>query len=154
LGHLGPILFLVGGGTLGEVEVAKLAGLTWRHVAYMSDSELAVAYSGAAAHVQVSFAEGFGLTVLEAMSVSANDMLYICVSLVAKVSDVCSLWSLSCVGSACIRGLMQSPHNVGITSGHASYTVNAAIRCVYNNSAGAQSWLPTHRQCERLQAYH
>jgi hypothetical protein len=69
--NLGPILLLVGGGPPEEVEVTKLAGLTWRHVAYMSDSELAVAYSGAAAHVQVSFAEGFGLTVLEAISVSA-----------------------------------------------------------------------------------
>jgi glycosyltransferase involved in cell wall biosynthesis len=49
-------------------DVARTAGVAFHHLGYVTDDELAVLYREAVAHTLVSRAEGFGLTVVEAMA--------------------------------------------------------------------------------------
>jgi glycosyltransferase involved in cell wall biosynthesis len=49
-------------------EIARVSGVSFHHLGYVTDDELSVLYRGAVAHTLVSRAEGFGLTVVEAMA--------------------------------------------------------------------------------------
>jgi len=49
-------------------ETARRAGVSFRHLGYVTDDELSILYQAAVAHTLVSRAEGFGLTLVEAMA--------------------------------------------------------------------------------------
>jgi glycosyltransferase involved in cell wall biosynthesis len=63
-----PTLALIGSHPPIEAELNSLQGVQYVWIPPLSDSELVVAYSGAAAHVHIPLSEGFGLTPLEAMA--------------------------------------------------------------------------------------